>query len=96
MFQTWLEFYVASCEAAEEAHSPVENTDISQDYLDVVAAFRLVKSRQQTTGPRVFAAWKDFVVSTKSEQEQEVRRNLMWKKVNSWLGQYKAGDQPSL
>ena len=97
VFQAWLEFYVASCEeAVEEAHSPAEDTDISQDYTDIVAVFRLVGSMQQTMGPRVLAAWKDFTTSTKSEQEQEVRRNLMWKKVNSWLGQYKSGDQPSL
>lgn len=94
VFQAWFQFYVDAYEstAVEEASSPVEDT--STDYTDIISMFRMVMCRQQILGAQVLSAWREFVSFSKSDKEQEMRRNMMWKKVNSWLDQYKSSDQP--
>ena len=104
MFHNWLEFYVASCEAKVEElpEDPVplspssDSFESTAQYDDILTAFRMVIDTQQTLGPRILAKWREFVGVSRSEKEQEHRRNLMWKKVNSWLDQYKSPDSQAL
>lgn len=95
VFHAWLEFYVESCEERDSAGvhellaDSFEEAASSSHYDPIISAFRVVRATQQTLGPRVFTRWKDFVVLSRSEKEQEKRRDMMWRKVNSWLEQYK-------
>ena len=95
VFHTWLEFYVESCEGRESPDVHVlladsfEEAASTSHYDPIIAAFRLVLVTQQTIGATVMSRWKEFMTVSRSEKEQEHRRDMMWRKVNSWLEQYK-------